>query len=584
MVQRDPRGGGKWDRAGTQVEALKAVIPSLADLPPLTADSAALILRRVAETTEGLRRRVIRDGILRSSLEELMQALLQSGDPERILGTLASYLRQVLGAGEVLLLRRNGEPGRWNGYLARTDGEPQRLDGVAWVPEEPAAGEGGSTPAVKAGARGDRDAIDPARFSVVVPLFAEGAQDRPGAGETLGYLCLDRRAAGEEEWNPQEVARRVGAMLATLEHREEMERAHRFRRQLLEAMQDGVIALDAEGSILEANAASGRYLGPAGSDLRGRSIDELDEPASVLVRHLRSALVEKKAPEPRELALPAGERRVPVNVAVSELREGPGRFAGVVVNLTDLSTVRRMEQEIDRLDRLAAIGRFAAGIAHEVRNPLAGIGAGVEYLARRFGPDAPEQEDVRFVSGEVARLNRIVSDLLDYAHPRPLELGEVPVAALAEAVRSSVRPMVEGNGLILELSGPPDASILADRERVEQVLLNLVKNAIEASSRDGRIRLRWEPCGAGSERVRIRVEDEGTGMGEDARRRAFEPFFTTKGSGTGLGLYLSHSIIRQHGGRLMIANRRDRGTSVSIELPAAAGEGQQDHDVVHLDR
>jgi PAS domain S-box-containing protein len=562
-------GHPDWSGVREQLDELRSVLPGLSDLPDVLPENAPRLLSALAETTEQLRRRVLRDRILRASLQELMGALLQSRDPESTLHTVTAYLRQILSVDEVLLVRCLGpDATRWMGYFIDRSNRPERIDLVNW-PSRVETGMNGKQEVTPAAHRSD-----PARYAVVLRLpenaDAETAPD--------GYLCLNGVGATDEDWSPQELGRRVAGMLQTLQHREELERADRFRRQLLDAMQDGVLALDVEGRITEANAGATRLLET--ESLRGLVLENLPPDLGTLVAHLQQAL-KRGNPTSREVSLVREGRRLHLHVGTSELFDRHGQFRGIVVNLGDLSAIRRMEEEIDRLDRLAALGRFAAGVAHEVRNPLAGIGAGVEYLARHFAPDAPEQQDVQFVLGEVQRLNHIVSDLLDYTQPRPLDLRPIRVEDLVQRVRSSLGPLAREREVRLESNGP--AAILEiDSARLEQVLLNLARNAIEASPPRGCVNLTWERR-HGSQPFRFLIEDDGPGLSEEAIRRAFEPFFTTKGNGTGLGLYLSHAIVEQHRGRLVLGNRPGRGASISIELPDSEPERMHENAVLHLD-
>lgn len=566
-------GHPTWSGVREQLDELRSVLPSLSDLPEVSPENAPCLLSALAETTEQLRRRVLRDRILRASLQELMGALLQSRDPESTLQTVAAYLRQILSVDEVLLVRSLGPgPARWIGYFIDRSNRPERIDLVDWPSELfPSSKEtNGEARGVEGAPRSD-----PARYSTVLRLPENG-----GEPETtpIGYLCLNGVAATDEDWSPQELGRRVAGMLQTLQHREEIERADRFRRQLLDAMQDGLIALDLDGKITEANAGAARLLDTP--PLRGLSLEALPPELGTLVSHLRQAL-RRRTPSTREVTLTRAGRRLHLNVGISELFDRHGQFRGIVVNIGDLSQIRRMEEEIDRLDRLAALGRFAAGVAHEVRNPLAGIGAGVEYLARHFEPDAAEQQDVQFVLGEVQRLNHIVSDLLDYTQPRPLDLQPIRVEDLAQKVRSALGPFARERDVRLETNGPGTV-LEVDSARLEQVLLNLVRNAIEASPPGGRVDLTWDRR-HGNQPFRFLIEDDGPGLSEEAIRRAFEPFFTTKGNGTGLGLYLSHAIVEQHRGRLVLGNRPGRGASISIELPESEPERMHENAVLHLD-
>lgn len=571
--------GDPWSDVQQQLEALRAVVPDLADLPSVNGENAPEVLARVVSTAEQLRRRVLRDRIVRASLQELMGGLLRSRDIENTVEMMAIYLCQVLGVGEVLIVQDEGE-GRWSGTYAANPGVAERLGDIAWKPESRPV-DGSELEHVAGIPDGDRRArrTDPRRYGLVLPL--EGTEpDARGRVRVIGYLAMNGLGGEEVDWSAQEIGRRVAGMLDTFIRRTEKEQADRFRRRLLEAMHDGLLALDAHGTILEANAGAVRLLGGITADLRGTLLECYETSAPALVEHLLETLRARRLPPPREVTVVVAGQRLPINVGVSFLADPEEEFQGIVVNLTDLSTLRQMEAEIDRLDRLAALGRFAAGIAHEIRNPLAGIGAGVEYLARGFARDASEQRDVRYVLGEVQRLNSIVADLLDYTQPRPLLRQPILAADLAEQVRTGLAPYAREREVRLEVGGPRRARLWGDPDRLAQVLLNLLRNAIEACPRGGLAVLSWED----RDGFRFLVEDEGPGFTEDQIRQAFEPFFTTKGNGTGLGLYLSHSIVEQHGGRLIVGNRARGGAILRVELPQPEEERTRTHACVHSDR
>lgn len=547
-----------------RLEELKAVLPGLADLPAPDRDNIPALFLRLADEAERLQRRGIRDQIHHSSFHELVTALLRGRDAESILETLAFYLLRVLALDEILCLRRTDAPSAWVGYYGA-----QLHPGLERVRLERLPDEA--------------DRLHPNRFHYVESLGEVGADAFEDPDACVGLLCMNRTAGwNEDDPPPKAIAARVAGIFETLRHREEQERSGRFRRELLEAMRDGVLAVGADGQILEINAAAARLLGlQPERQFRGQSIELLHDTAPLLTEHLKQALAAELAPPAHELVLHAGNERIPLNVATSMLLDDEGRFRGLVVNLTDLTAVKEMEEEIRRLDHLAALGRFAAGVAHEIRNPLAGIEAGVSYIARRFPADSPEQDDVRYVTGEVRRLNRIVSDLLDYTRPRPLDTTSIDAAKLALRVQHSLEPISRSRGVDLKLDGPAGLAVVADPERLEQVLLNLVKNAIEATPSESQVILRWEELRSGD--FCFWVLDQGPGMSDEERARVFEPFFTTKGGGTGLGLYLSHAIVQQHGGKLSLLPRPGGGTAARLELPSGGAERMEEDAVVHSD-
>lgn len=593
-----PPGPEPWRAAAVRIEEIKGVTPELADLPALESANAPSLVVRLADTIEGLRRRGIRDRIRFASLQEITESLLQERDSARILGTLARYLRQVFNLEEILVLRRLPRSSTWVGYYAsRGRTATTHLGAVGWRQEwaEPLlAPRGVAQVGPGATAQTQEDPANPTGYQIVVPLEGRGVNRAPApgpeeaGGDPIGLLCFTPSATDRPEtsWRPYDISRSVEGVLEALWHREVMESEGNLRRQLIETMGDGLLAFDRDGRLLAANAAAARLLSfSAASEI---SMEVLERSSPLLLEHIRDALASGEAPPAREFAL--GEPNpVPVSLTLSGLRDEDGCFSGLVVNLADLTEIRTMEREIQRLDRLAAIGRFAAGVAHEIRNPLAGIGAGVEYLASRLGPDPSDHDDLRIIRAEIARLDRIVAELLDYTHPRQLEPGPVRIAELVERVHLALAPLLARRQVTLTPDGPPGLEAWADADRLEQVLLNLTKNATEASPPGTRVRVAWEargpsPVTTGLPGVLFRVEDQGPGMRPDQRAHAFEPFFTTKGEGTGLGLSLSHAIVTQHGGRLLLEEAPGRGTVALLELPPGGASEEAPHAVVHSHR
>ena len=587
-----------WRAAAARVEEIRGVVPELADLPAMEEANAPGLVSRLADTIEGLRRRSIRDRIRFASLQEITESLLQERDGAHILGTLARYLRQVFNLEEILVLRRLPRSPTWVGYYAaRGRAGTTHLGAVNWRQEwaEPLLVPPGITK-VRPGLaeHGRENPADPSGYRVVVPLEGRGVNRAPApgtdeaGGDPIGLLCFTSAATDQPEagWRPYDIGRSVEGVLEALWHREVMEAEGNLRRQLIEAMGDGLLAFDRDGRLLAANAAAARLLNF--STAREITMDVLERSSPLLLEHIRDALASGEAPPAKVFAL-GGPDPVPVSLTLSGLRDEDGCFSGLVVNLADLTEIRSMEQEIQRLDRLAAIGRFAAGMAHEIRNPLAGIGAGVEYLASRLGQDPSDRDDLRIIRAEIARLDRIVAELLDYTHPRQLEPGPVRVEELVERVHLALAPILASRRVTFAPDGPPDLEAWADADRLEQVLLNLAKNAVEASPPGACVRLTWEArrpsiVTPGIPGVLFRVEDQGTGMSPEQRARAFEPFFTTKGKGTGLGLSLSHAIVTQHGGRLLLDEAPGRGTVAILEIPSGGASEEQPHAIVHSDR
>ncbi len=232
----------------------------------------------------------------------------------------------------------------------------------------------------------------------------------------------------------------------------------------------------------------------------------------------------------------------------------------VVVKKRDFASQIR-----NRRERLKLLSRFISSIAHEIKNPLTGIAAGVQYLAKKIQPGIKEDETVEFILSEINRLNRIVDDLYKAAKPPQLALMQV---RLNDIVGRSLISMSEDvTRKRLTVSQGLDKAVPefeADPDRLQQVLINIIKNAIEASPEGGHLRIETfvEDC-----RVGIRVTDQGAGISLEERESIFEPFYSTKDRGSGLGLCISQRIVDEHGGSIRVETPEGGGTSFVIELP-----------------
>jgi signal transduction histidine kinase len=227
-----------------------------------------------------------------------------------------------------------------------------------------------------------------------------------------------------------------------------------------------------------------------------------------------------------------------------------------------------MEERIRQLDRLAALGRFASSVAHELRNPLTGIATGVQYLSRGFPEGDDRHESVAFILREVVRLNQIVQDLFTASRPRDLRLEPVSIRDVAERALRGLNPTPQDAGVTIVLEGADDwPGIVADADQLLQVFLNLIQNAVQATEAGGRIVVRAKPDGPG---VAIEVEDTGAGIRPEDLQRVFDPFFTTRARGTGLGLFVTHSIVQRHRGSIEALSELGKGTLFRVRLPGGA--------------
>lgn len=229
---------------------------------------------------------------------------------------------------------------------------------------------------------------------------------------------------------------------------------------------------------------------------------------------------------------------------------------------------------LERQEKLASLGTLAAGVAHEVRNPLTAINVRVHSLKRTLAEGSSEREDILVVDEEIRRLDRIVRDFLDFARPSAPRLVTVHVESLFSRVQSLLGAQWKKSAIQFHIEPPGELWIRVDTHQLEQVLINLVQNAADSIEREGTITLRARvgearlPGGV-APAVTLEVTDTGKGIPMEVQKRIFDPFFTTKENGTGLGLAIASSIVEKHGGALQCQTQVGRGTTFSIVLPRA---------------
>ncbi len=240
---------------------------------------------------------------------------------------------------------------------------------------------------------------------------------------------------------------------------------------------------------------------------------------------------------------------------------------------------RREEHLADRMhhaDRLASLGQLAAGLAHEIKNPLAGIQGALEILHDEAGQDA-NRDVIEQMLAELKRIDATIRTLLRFGRPSPPRRSETAVAGLLEETAQLLRPGLLRKSIAIELETAPElGSFLLDPEQIRQVLVNLISNAAEAIGEDpeksgGRIVVRASPFPQG-DGIIVAVEDDGPGIDAEAKEKIFQPFFSTKFTGTGLGLTVVDSLVTQHGGRLEVESTPGRGSTFFVMLPDPVAE------------
>jgi two-component system sensor histidine kinase PilS (NtrC family) len=344
-----------------------------------------------------------------------------------------------------------------------------------------------------------------------------------------------------------------------------------LHERIVESIRSGVITTDLSGRIFTFNAAAEEITGYKPTDVYGKEASIFFGDISQHVSEsMRAATEGTTSPRFESDCLTSDGLRLRLGFSISPLFDESRETSGLVVTFQDLTEVRALEETSRRQDRLAAVGRVAASIAHEIRNPLAAMRGSIQMLRSEVADDSAQANLMEIILRESDRLNRIITDYLAYARPRSASLAIVDVRALLTETFSLLRNSPEiGGGHALEEELPPhEVTVKGDSEQLRQVCWNLSRNALQAMQNGGTLHasLRYTANG----RVHLTFTDSGRGMTAEQVEHLFEPFSSTTG-GTGLGLSIVYQIIRDHGGTINVRSHLGKGTTITVELPAAEG-------------
>ena len=346
-----------------------------------------------------------------------------------------------------------------------------------------------------------------------------------------------------------------------------------FSDNVVENMPIGLIALDDHHRIAACNHIAESVLQLSVPDVMGRTADQM-LPARLWEVVERFAEQDHVIEEEIDCTIANGSV-VPLEIGASILQDANGLFLGYILLFKDLTEVRSLRREIARSQRLASVGRLAAGVAHEIRNPLSSIKGFATYFKERY-PDAPQdQKTADIMIAEVDRLNRVVGQLLEFARPVPVSPKLTWLRELVEdSVRLIERKAKEKQITIKTLNSAKVAQAVLDPDRINQVLLNLYLNAIESMEPGGELGVELS-ADEENHRIEIRVSDTGCGIPGEHLSRIFDPYFTTKSTGTGLGLAIAHNIMEAMGGKIISSSRPGKGTTFCITIPISDNSFRQ---------
>ncbi|WP_207262331.1 ATP-binding protein [Desulfovibrio sp. Huiquan2017] len=344
--------------------------------------------------------------------------------------------------------------------------------------------------------------------------------------------------------------------------REQLRDTQTFAAEIVANLPIGMVVTGPDGEVTRINRDAAALLGILPEEALGGAAHDVLPPEVVALAEESS---KTGVPVTRELRVRTPETEFPANVGVAPVTTDGDVHLGNIFILSDLTEIHRLQVDAKQREKMAAIGNLAAGIAHEVRNPLSSIKGYATYFAGLFEEGSENRKAATVMIAETERLNRVISELLDFSRPSDFKFRQADVAVILDTVSRLLQQDAAGQGVAVTVDVPPDLPPAEmDPDRMIQALLNLGINGIQAMESGGKLFLRARRSDDG---LVMEVEDTGPGIPEAVLETIFDPYFTTKSQGTGLGLAVVRKIVEGHGGNIHVACAAGRGAAFAITLP-----------------
>ena len=413
------------------------------------------------------------------------------------------------------------------------------------------------------------------------------------AAALSGFLAMESRQSEIELERLEDVNRTLArettlSAQKLLETNRELNSLLEYQRSILASIPLGVIVAERNGRIRTVNEGARQVLGLPETEVVGRNLDGLPDNLKPLALALKRSLEEEKTFVQDNLELRTGKsENLLVTLETSILRAGNGEVIGAVATLKDISLLRQMETQLLRAERFSALGEMAAGVAHEIKNPLNAILGFSRRLSDAL-TDPKLKKYAEVIASEVVRIDAIVNDVLEYSRPDRLLKTKADLRELLKEMTVFLHDKLEQGKISVDEDWDPDLPpVPVDLARMRQVVLNLLLNALQAMPSGGRLTLKtrlaqaWAPEVQGpvdektffqqlflqQKMALVSIGDNGPGIPKENLSKLFHPFFTTKNSGTGLGLSICQKIVTAHGGKIEVQSESGKGSVFTFFLP-----------------
>jgi len=399
-------------------------------------------------------------------------------------------------------------------------------------------------------------------------------------GKVIGILGVDKKRGepviDEKEFETLSIfANYASIIIENSRLYEALLNEKKFSEDVLNSSVSGMLTTDVHGRITSLNPAARSILGVERENVRNRLIRDVFASIPEMDAMLQKTLLRHENMKGCECLLKRDKgENIILSISSSPIIEDAGSLIGVLLMIHDITSEREREDYLQRVNRLISLGELAAGVAHEIRNPLTGIGVVLDILKDRKRLLKADKDLLAEATLEIERLEKLISDLLDFARPKAFDFEPADINEIVRSISFLIGEQCNNQGIRLATRyGDKLPKACMDAEKIRQGLLNVIINAIRAMPQGGKLTIETGIQGADAKgergSVTVAIKDSGAGIPDAVKGRIFDPFFTTHHEGTGLGLSITHSIVKEHGGTIRFDSEEGKGARFVVSLPVA---------------